>query len=218
MPIAASAQVIPANEHTQGRGLKDESSLTRIPTVDEVPVPAPARDRGEVVVYSGVSFGSRAQARRGYSRSTTSAPAESAGPRGPIESLQLFTDEQRPGQIFARVLIIEEGQAVPREALITPMIAVSKQDREELDAEYSLRDLVEQANVELSRYFEGFGPIDSEVKLREFNKFIKKQSSLGFLFSNLTHRNRGMGFDLFSAYFAPGGALSGVGVFVNTWL
>ncbi len=206
----ASAEVVPTNEPATGQGLKDGSSLRRIPTIEEVPLPSQDVSRGEVVVYSGVSFGA---SRRGDTVSTPSGSSQRS-----IENLKLFTDQEHPGQVFARVLILEEGKSVPTEALVTPLIAVSNQDRHNLDCEYSLNQLVESANVEITRFFDGFGPIDSEVKMKEFSESIDQQESLSFLLSNLLHENRGLGFDLFSAYFAPGGAGSGVGVFVNTWL
>ncbi|MCK6440607.1 MAG: hypothetical protein L6Q71_10475 [Planctomycetes bacterium] len=213
MSSTASAEVIPTSRTDANDGrLKDESSLHRIPTLDELAPVSRVPGRGEVITYSGVSFGKPRQ--NGVTSYTSSPRAKSA----PINGLEVFTDEKHPGQIYARVLIIEEGKAVPREALITPLVAVSKQDRNELDNDYKLDRLVESANVEISRFFDGFGPIDSEVKLKEFKEFVNKQDSLRFLFSNLMHRNRGMGLNLFSAYFAPGGAMSGVGVFVNTWL
>ena len=205
----ASAQVIPTNESTVAGRLKDETGLRRIPTIDEVPLPAREFTRGEVVVYQGVSFGER---RRAYPSSGTSSAAK------PIENMQLFTDEARPGQIFARVLILDEGGVTPREALITPMIAAAAQDKAALDRDYSLHGLVESANVEISRFFDDFGPIDSELKMKEFRDYVEDKESLSFLFSNLMNKNRGQSMDLFAAYFAPGGAMSGVGVFVNTWL
>lgn len=214
MSSLASAEVIPTGmpDASDGR-IHDETSLQRIPTIDELAPVRRDRSRGEVVTYSGIGFGSARKAASTYSSATPKAKSE-----GPISGMQIFTDAGHPGQIYARVLILEEGKAVPREALITPMVVASKQDRHELDNNVSLDRLVESANVEISRFFDGFGPIDSEIKLKEFKEFVDKQDSLKFLFSNLMHRNRGMSLNLFAAYFAPGGAMAGVGVFVNTWL
>jgi hypothetical protein len=217
----ASAEVIPTVERLR-QVPRDAAALRRLPTLDEVPLPSATPRRGEVVVYSGVSFGA---ARKGYtrtaapSRSTASShPSVVAPQAAPIEGMQFFTDHNNPGQIFARVMIMEPGSNTPREALITPILGVAKQDQQNLDADYALNDLVERANVEVTRFFQGFGPIDSEFKLREFRKFTEKQESLNFLFSNLSNRNKNKSFDLFSAYFAPGGAMGGVGVFLNSWL
>ncbi len=213
----ASAQVVPDRGQKRSQALEDEGSLKRIPTIDELPIPTPDFKRGEVVIYSGVSFGQSSSQRRAYQVGPTRTSNNDASP-GPVESLELFTNEQKPGQIFARAMILEEGTASAREVLITPMLGVSKQDQQHLDKEQSFNELVEHANVELTRFFNGAGPIDSEVKLKEFKEFVKKQDSLNFLFSNLLFRNQGLSFNLFAAYFAPGGAVSGVGVFVNTWL
>lgn len=217
----ASAEVIPAREQTVA--VRGKDALTRIPTLDEVPVPATTNRRGEVVIYSGVSFGAQRQGRRAY---TSSAPASDRAatrtapsqPQGSISGIEMFADERAPGQIFARVMIIEPGSVEPKEALITPLLSVNPQDRANLDREYGLNRLVERANVEVTKFFNGKGPIDSDLRLREFREYVKKQESLAFLFSNVMNKNKNATFDMFSAYFAPGGAMQGVGVFVNTWL
>lgn len=210
MAATSSAEVVPVNERDTGAILSDPRSLQRVPTIDEVPLPTAQPRRGEVVVYSGVSFGA--------SRKAYQAPSQTKAPSGPIEGMQLFTDEDKPGQVYARVMILDEGSSTPREALITPLIGVAKQEKAQLDTDYSLHDLVERANVELQRFFHDKGAIDSEVKRKEFGEFIRKREETSFLFSNLMNRNKEKGFDLFSAYFAPGGVKSGVGVFLNTWL
>jgi|GEM_PF-5098827 len=213
MAATSSAEVVPVNERNTDAILRDPRSLQRVPTLDEVPSPSANPRRGEVVVYSGVSFGASRNAYQSHSQAS-----QTRSPTGPIERMELFTDEAKPGQVYARVMIIDEGSATPREALITPMIGVSKQDKSQLDTTYSLHDLVERANVELQRFFRDNGAIDSDVKRKEFGEFIEEQESMSFLLSNLVNRNKEKGFDLFSAYFSPGGVKSGVGVFLNTWL
>jgi hypothetical protein len=217
----ASAEIIPAREQTVA--VRGKDALTRLPTLDEVPVPATTNRRGEVVIYSGVSFGAQRQSRKAYS---SSSPVSDNGrsssgptpPQGKISGIEMFSDERAPGQVFARVMIIEPGSLEPKEALITPLLQVSPQDRGNMDREYGLNRLVERANVEVTKFFNGKGPIDSELRLREFKQYVTKQESLAFLFSNVMNKNKNSTFDMFSAYFSPGGAMQGVGVFVNTWL
>jgi len=218
----ASAEIIPARE--QNVAVRGKDALTRLPTLDEVPVPATSNRRGEVVIYSGVSFGAQRQSRKAY---TSSSPISDHGgghhqqattPQGSISGIEMFSDDRAPGQIFARIMIMEPGSATPREALITPLLSVAPQDRGNLDREYGVNRLVERANVEMTKFFNGQGPIDSEMRLREFRQYVQKQESLSFLFSNVMNKNKNSSFDMFSAYFAPGGAMQGVGVFVNTWL
>lgn len=212
MPVS-SAEVIPHKRARPIPGGRTAAHLTRVPTLSEVPVPERNPRKGEVVVYSGVSFGAR-QNTNGYADQTSTGPA----PRGPIENLHFFTDSASPGQLFARVMIMEPGSSIAREAIITPPVAVASPDRRELSQQRALTDLIERANVQISRFFEEFGPIDTDLKLKEFKEFAQDQEDLGYLLSNLIQRNRNAETDLFAAYFAPGGAMSGVGVFVNTWL
>lgn len=213
----ASAEIIPARERSNA--VRGQDALKRLPTLSEVPAPSPIPKRGEVVVYSGVSFGAQRQSRRAYTSTAPISDAPSArAQQGSISGIEMFADERSPGQIFARVMIIEPGSTTPKEALITPLISVAAQDRGNMDNEYGLNRLVERANVEMTKYFNGTGPIDSEMRLREFKSYIQRQESLAFLFSNIINKNKGASMDMFSAYFAPGGAMHGVGVFVNTWL
>ncbi len=211
----SSAQIVPTHERSPA--VRAAGSMSRLPTLDEVPAPSLSPRRSEVVVYSGVSFGPQRQQRRAYATSTA-APTQATNPHASISGMELFSDDRQPGQVFARVMVLEPGSSTPREALITPIVTLNSQDKQQLDNGPGLDRLVERANMEMTKYFNGVGPIDSEVKLKEFRSYIQRQESLGFLFSNLSNKNRNLAFDMFSAYFAPGGAMSGVGVFVNTWL
>ena len=214
----ASAEIIPVHTDAKDGATRDQSTLRRLPTLDEVPAPRPNFARGEVVIYRGIG----STVADAYQKPTqTRAPAASSlnaiGGSGPIQGFEFFQDEERPGRLDARVMILEEGSLQPREALITPTFGVGGASAE-LATSQALPELVSRANMEISRFFDGFGPIDSDVKVKEFERYAEKQSAMRFLFDNLLKKNEDRVFDLFSAYFAPGGAISGVGVFVNTWL
>jgi hypothetical protein len=213
----SSAEIVPTHERSPA--VRAAGSMSRLPTLDEVPAPSLSARRSEVVVYSGISFGQQRQQRRAYSTATTtSAPTQALPSQASISGIEMFSDDRQPGQVYARIMILEPGSLTPREALITPLVTLNQQDKQQLDARPSMDRLVERANLEMTKFFNGIGPIDSEIKMKEFRSYIERQESLNFLFSNLSNKNRTLAFDLFSAYFSPGGAMSGVGVFVNTWL
>ena len=120
-------------------------------------------------------------------------------------------------QCYARVLILEEGETEPREAILAPLAPLTADEIHELDAETPV-DLVAQSNLAASVVLHDEAEVAQEIRLREFEAHIRGQDALEFLFANLAARGAGATFNLFAACFAPGGEIDGLGVYLNTWL
>ncbi|MCC6463782.1 MAG: hypothetical protein IT463_00425 [Planctomycetes bacterium] len=174
--------------------LTTAASASFIPAPDADPAREPGR--GTLQLFGGVLF-DELSARRPQRRATG-------------ESLQIL-------ERFARVLILEEGSATPKEAIIAAAAPITVDDLEALEA-IPAEDLVAESNLAASRVLHDEPEVSDGIRRLEFDHHMKTQDSIEFLFSNLVAKQSGAALNLFSAYFAPGGDIDGVGVYLNSWL
>lgn len=187
----------PVGGNTEHREvLTPAASAEFTPAPDADPVREPGR--GRLHLFGGVLFDSLSSARR---RRTSQDDADA------VETIQRY----------ARVLILEEGDSRPKTAIIAGVEAIKPHELDLLD-EDPAADLVATSNIAASHVLHDEAEVCEAIRQLEFQEHVEKQDSLEFLLTNLVAKSKGASFNLFTAYFAPGHDVNGVGVYLNTWL